>query len=212
MQKTGWCRLPYEMIADSRLAHTSMIIYAIMLDRSKEGVSKITAEKLSGLTGLSIRTIQRAIVQLKETGYITDVRVENGRTTFYTMKSVIEVKKRPASESEPDSSPESDQNQLEFDMPKSGGTFETDLTLEQIRNLCEMLAPKLADNSAEYVEMSLRGLYADMKMSAKEEVRKEKIVAYLKTMIRNKQPEKYKTYDNSNGFNADEYKMFINNI
>ena len=200
---SNWCKLPYELIADNRLNHTSMIIYAIMLDKSKEGESKITKKKLSGLTGLSIATIKRAIVQLKETGYITDVRVENGRTTFYTLKSVIEIKKKPESDAsglEP--------IQLESNVPESNSmrTFETDLTLEQVEDLETYLITKLP--KSENPKSILKKLYTEMKASASSEVPRHKVKAYLSAMIRNAAPEELKKLESC----MDKYKFVINNI
>lgn len=200
---SNWCKLPYELIADNRLNHTSMIIYAIMLDKSKEGESKITKKKLSGLTGLSIATIKRAIVQLKETGYITDVRVENGRTTFYTLKSVIEIKKKPESDASG-----SEPIQLESNVPESNSmrTFETDLTLEQVEDLETYLITKLP--KSENPKSILKKLYTEMKASASSEVPRHKVKAYLSAMIRNAAPEELKKLESC----MDKYKFVINNI
>lgn len=203
MQKINWYKLPAALLEDERLGVSSAVVYAVMFDRAKGGISKITAEKLTGLTGLSIATIKRAIIQLKETGYITDVRVENGRTTFYTLKSVIEIKKKPESDAsglEP--------IQLESNVPESNSmrTFETDLTLEQVEDLETYLITKLP--KSENPKSILKKLYTEMKASASSEVPRHKVKAYLSAMIRNAAPEELKKLESC----MDKYKFVINNI
>ena len=176
----NWCKLPYEVIADERLSHTSMIIYAIMLDKSKGGESKITAEKLSGLTGLALITIRRAIRQLRETGYITSVRVENGRTTFYTLKSVISVEVRERS-----FEPEQPEKISVADNPapqaSCSGTFETDLSSEQIESLIALYLTKIAYGGENRALQLIRSDYMNMRLSAQRPIKNP--YAYLKSCL-----------------------------
>ncbi|MDE5936484.1 MAG: helix-turn-helix domain-containing protein [Ruminococcus sp.] len=200
----NWCKLPYEVIADERLSHTSMIIYAIMLDKSKGGESKITYEKLSGLTNLSLSTIKRAIQQLKATGYITSVRTENGRTTFYTLKSVIEVRERPAESEQP--------RQVNVKpAPQDSGTLKTDLTPEEIDSLIALYMTKIVYGGEERAMKLLESDYLNMRLSAKNHVRNQ--YAYLKSTINNRKPEGQEQEEpEKNDYDMSKYDFVINNV
>lgn len=200
----NWCKLPYEVIADERLSHTSMIIYAIMLDKSKEGESKITAEKLSGLTGLALITIRRAIRQLRETGYITNVRIENGRTTFYTLKSVIEVRERPAEPKQP-------KQTSDKPAPQGSGTLKTDLTPEEIDSLIALYMTKIVYGGEERAMKLLESDYLNMRLSAKSFIKNS--YAYLKSIINNRKPEGQEQEEpEKNNSDMSKYDFVVNNI
>lgn len=204
----NWCKVPYEVIADERLSHTSMIIYAIMLDKSKEGESKITAEKLSGLTGLALITIRRAIRQLRETGYITNVRIENGRTTFYTLKSVIaiEVRERPLEPEQPEQISVTDNP-----APQGSGTLRTDLTSDEIESLIALYMTKIAYGGEERAMKLLESDYLNMRLSAKSHIKNQ--YAYLKSTINNKKPEGQEQEEHEkDDFDISKYAFVINNI
>lgn len=201
----NWCRLPYAVMQDERLTGLSAFVYAVMLDRSKNGEEvKITAKKIAELLKKPQRNIERAIKQLKDTGYITGVKQGQSGNTVYTLKKVIPDKKQK-------SKPEQvEEPQLEFDTPDSSGTFETDLTPEQVRHLSELLATKLSsDNrSPERIDKLLRAEYARMKIFAKDEIRN--VAAYLAKTISKWETEPEPKPDDSD-FDADMYDICINN-
>lgn len=198
----NWCRMPYEVMQDERLTGLSAFVYAVMLDRAKGEEVNITAKKVAELLNRPLRNVERAIKQLKDTGYITDtIRGQNGSTT-YTLKKVIpDKKKAPKPEEEPE--------QLEFDTPDNSGTFETDLTQEQVRHLSELLATKLSsDNrSPERIDKLLRAEYARMKIFAKKKV--DNVSAYLAKTINKWEAE---AKPNKDDFDADMYDEFINDF
>lgn len=202
----NWCKLPYEVMADERLNISSAVVYAVMLDKSKEGESKITAEKLSGLTGLALITIRRAIRQLRETGYITNVRVENGRTTFYTLKSVIEVKERPLEPEQPEQI-----SVTNNPAPQGSGTLRTDLTSDEIESLIALYMTKIAYGGEERAMKLLESDYLNMRLSAKSHIKNQ--YAYLKSTINNKKPEGQEQEEpEKDDFDISKYAFVINNI
>lgn len=180
---------------DERLTISAAVVYAVMLDRAKGDAIKVTAKKLAELTGQTQRSVERAIKQLKDTGYITDtIRGQNGSTTYTIKKVVPDKKQKPETTFEPESM---DTEQLEFDTPDSSGTFETDLTPEQVRHLSELIATKLSSDgrTPDRIDKLLRGEYAKMKLRARKDV--GNVAAYLAKMIENWKPEpESKPYDN----------------
>lgn len=206
MKNSNWCKLPYEVMADERLNISSAVVYAVMLDKSKGGESKITAEKLSGLTGMSIRNIRYAIKQLKETGYITSVRVENGRTTFYTLKSVIEVRKCSLESEQPEQI-----SVTNNPAPQGSGTLRTDLTPEEIDSLIALYMTKIAYGGEERAMNLLESDYLNMRLSAKSHIKNQ--YAYLKSTINNKKPEGQEQEEHEkDDFDISKYAFVINNI
>lgn len=193
-----WCRLPYEVMQDERLTISAAATYAVMLDRAKDGEVNITAKKVAELTGQPQRSVERAIKQLKDTGYITKVTKKQGGSTIYTLKKVIEDKKRKSEQPK----------QLTFDIPDSSGTFETDLTPEQVRKLSELISTKLSsDNkSPARIDKLLRSEYARAKACAKEEI--INIYAYLLKTISKWEPEA----EEPNDFDVSMYDFLINDF
>lgn len=197
----SWCKLSYAMMQDERLTLSAAVVYAVMLDRAKREEVHITAKKVAELTGQPQRNVERAIKQLKETGYITGVKQGQSGNTVYILKKILPDKKPKPEQEEPE--------QLEFDTPDSSGTFETDLTPEQVRHLSELLATKLSsDNrSPERIDKLLRAEYARMKIYAKKEV--DNVAAYLAKTISNWEIESEPKKDD---FDADMYDEFVNDF
>ena len=200
----SWCRMPYEVMQDERLTGLSAFVYAVMLDRAKGEEVHITVKKLAEILKKQHKSVERAVKQLKDTGYITDVKRGQSGNTVYILKKIIPDKKQK-SKHEQVEEPE----QLEFDTPDNSGTFETDLTQEQVRHLSELLATKLSsDNrSPERIDKLLRAEYARMKIFAKDEIRN--VAAYLAKTISKWEAEQK---PNKDDFDVDMYDIFINDF
>lgn len=199
----SWCKLPYAALQDENLTISAAVVYAVMLDRSKNGEEvRITAKKIAELTGQPQRSAERAIKQLKDTGYITGVKQGQSGNTVYTLKQLIPAKKKKPEQEEG--------KQLEFEITTCSGTFETDLTPEQVRRLSELLATKLSsDNrSPERIDKLLRGEYARMKIFAKNEV--GNVAAYLAKMIKNWESEP-EPQQNDDDFDVEAYAEVARN-
>lgn len=194
----SWCRLPYAVMQDERLTSLSAIVYAVMLDRAKGEEVHITVKELARLTRQSESTTKRAVKQLKDTGYITNVKRGQSGNTVYTLRKVIPDKKQKPKQEE--------QEQLAFDLPDSSGTFETDLTPEQVRHLSELLATKLSSDgrTPDRIDKLLRGEYAKMKLRARKDV--GNVAAYLAKMIENWEPEPDSDYGYDDDFDVEAYK------
>ena len=177
----SWCRMPYAVMKDERLTGLSAFVYAVMLDRAKGDEVTVTAKKLAELLEKPQRNIERAIKQLKDTGYITGTTRGKNGSTVYSLKQILPDKRQKPERDE--------QEQLAFDLPDSSGTFETDLTPEQVRHLSELLATKLSSDgrTPDRIDKLLRGEYAKMKVRAKKDVKD--VAAYLAKMIENWEPE-----------------------
>lgn len=173
--------MPYAVMKDERLTGLSAFVYAVMLDRAKGDEVTVTAKKLAELLEKPQRNIERAIKQLKDTGYITGTTRGKNGSTVYSLKQILPDKRQKPERDE--------QEQLAFDLPDSSGTFETDLTPEQVRHLSELLATKLSSDgrTPDRIDKLLRGEYAKMKVRAKKDVKD--VAAYLAKMIENWEPE-----------------------
>lgn len=192
--------MPYAVMQDERLTGLSAFVYAVMLDRAKGEEVHITVKKLAELLKKQHKSVERAVKQLKDTGYITNVKRGQSGNTVYTLKKVIPDKK-------PKPKPEQiEEPQLEFDTPDSSGTFETDLTPEQVRHLSELLATKLSSDgrTPDRIDKLLRGEYAKMKLRARNDV--GNVAAYLAKMIENWEPEPDSDYGYDDDFDVEAYK------
>lgn len=207
-----WVRMPVEVMADDRLTGLSAFVYATMLDKAVNGVARITADYVAEKLNKDQRSVRRAVKQLKECGYITDVIKGQSGNTHYVLKLVLPEKKRTKSEkaSAPSDAPAPSQDgQMSFQTPPVGDTLEERTTPEERRILCELIATKLSGNvTPERCEKLLQGEYVKAKASAKDPI--NSMFAYLKKMILKWEPEEPKP--EKSDFDVEKYKIFINDF
>lgn len=87
MNNEEWYTMHYDVMRDKRLTLSAVLVYAIMYTKKSDDTNEvqITSAEIAKLTGQSESTVKRAVKRLKETGYITDVKIEEGRKAFYTL-------------------------------------------------------------------------------------------------------------------------------
>lgn len=205
---------------DDRLTLSAAVVYAVMLDKAVDSIAHITATEIAEKAGTTQRTVRNAVRQLKECGYITDVKQGLGNDVHYTLKPVLPEKKRSKKQEQPAQEyKELEQpGQLSFETTEKGGTLEGDITPEQYRLLCELIASKLSgDVSSERCDKLLRGEYAKAKASAKTRI--DSFYAYLRKMISNWETEQetfpepeQKPVDMGGGLTLKDYERFINDF
>ena len=97
--------------------------------------------------------------------------------------------------------------------PKTCGfhSFETDFTQEEIQTLTMIINAKLSAPDTELANKILRAKYAECKLTCPDA---EKPFAYFLTAITKMSVEEFerKKPENNDGFDADEYEMFLNNF
>ena len=175
----NWCRLSYEIMADERITLTAAAVYGVLLDISKDNEqAETTAKKIAEeYLHQSLRSVERAIKLLKDTGYIT--RVERGLSNriIYHFKSILppkgsKTKKKTAEIAK------NEEKQLEiYNTAKSEG-----LTPAQTARLSELIAnqldpdyrsPRIIDDILQIV--CRRTIYANDKI--------DNLEAYLREII-----------------------------
>jgi DNA-binding transcriptional regulator GbsR (MarR family) len=89
----SWVRLPLALLSEYELKESSIIIYAIMLDRSQKGLVKISIDNLMKCTGLSRRTIFYSLDELEAAELIQD-KIKDGRATTYIINEILPPKQK----------------------------------------------------------------------------------------------------------------------
>lgn len=230
MENKNWYRLPAILLQDEKISLTAAVAYAILLDRAVEDKVKLTVQKVADLMGQPLRTVERAIKQLKDTGYITETKRGQNGSTVYTLKQILPEKKRtseqakktPAPEAVPPAQMSVTEAPPEQVVPPSSvavaaGTLEADTTPEQRQLLCDMISAKLdpAHVDPDRCRRVLQGEYLKAKASSASPIRS--VFAYLKKQISAMEAEKpaekpksSKDIDMGGGLTLADYEKFIN--
>lgn len=91
---SSWVRLPLSIL-QMKLSARAQITLALLIDRQRlDGTVHVKAEQLAETMRVSLRTVQAAIKELKEAGFITSVDGRGRTSPVYTLIQVIEPKKR----------------------------------------------------------------------------------------------------------------------
>lgn len=230
MKNESWVRMPLTVMQDERLTGISAFVYAIMVDRAVEEHVKITAQKIADVLQKQQRAVERAIKQLKDTGYITETKRGQNGSTVYTLKLILPEKKRTSEQAKktpaPEAVPPAQMSVLEAPpeqvVPPSSvavaaGTLEADTTPEQRQLLCDMISAKLdpAHADPDRCRRVLQGEYLKAKASSASPIRS--VFAYLKKQISAMETEKpaekpksSKDIDMGGGLTLADYEKFIN--
>lgn len=89
--KNSWVRLPIRVLSEQDLSLRAKVVLALMIDQQTEdGTTTVTADDLAYMMGADTRTARRAIKELKDARYITDVK--QGCKPMYKLIQVLEPK------------------------------------------------------------------------------------------------------------------------
>jgi len=93
MQSQGFCRLPFELLADESLTVSDAVVYAILLDACADELScTIALASIVELSGLSNRAVHYCLDRLEQCEYIE--RERTGRETTYKLADIIGLKRQ----------------------------------------------------------------------------------------------------------------------
>lgn len=89
----GFCRLPFELLADGNLTMSDAVVYAVLLDACTDALSCTMAlSTIVELTRLSNRAVHYCLDRLEQCGYIE--RNRTGRETVYRLADIIGLKRQ----------------------------------------------------------------------------------------------------------------------
>lgn len=111
----GFCRLPFELLADESLTVSDAVVYAVLLDACVNELScTIALASIVELSGLSNRTVHYCLDRLEQCEYIE--REHTGRETIYRLADIIGLKRQKAKPAirQTKLSPEPEQGQQEI--------------------------------------------------------------------------------------------------
>lgn len=92
-QNLGWCRLPYELLADENLSVADAVVYSVLLDCCTDDFTcSQSISEIAELSSVPKRSICRCLTRLKECGYITRTG-SAGERNSYTLADVIGLKR-----------------------------------------------------------------------------------------------------------------------
>jgi len=136
IQNLGFCRLPFELLADSDLTVSDAVVYAVLLDACvNELCCTVALSTIVKLSGLSNRAVHYCLDRLEQCEYIE--REHTGRETIYKLADIIGLKRqksKPTIRQTKFSPAEPEQGQQE--MKLLYGDFKTvALTVEQFDKL-----------------------------------------------------------------------------
>lgn len=98
----GFVRLPVDAIRDSRLARSSIIVLAVIIDRSDKGTWEASATEIAEKARVSIASAKRAVKELEEYDYITIIRSSGGKNKYIQNEILPHKKRKKAEEQEND--------------------------------------------------------------------------------------------------------------
>lgn len=89
----GFCRLPFELLADENLTASDAVVYAVLLDACTDTLNcTMTLSTIVELTRLSNRAVRYCLDRLEQCGYIE--RNHTGRETVYCLADIIGLKRQ----------------------------------------------------------------------------------------------------------------------
>lgn len=89
----GFCRLPFELLADENLTASDAVVYAVLLDACTDTLNcTMTLSTIVELTRLSNRAVRYCLDRLEQCGYIE--RNHTGRETAYCLADIIGLKRQ----------------------------------------------------------------------------------------------------------------------
>ena len=89
----GFCRLPFELLADGNLTMSDAVVYAVLLDACTDALSCTMAlSTIVELTRLSNRAVRYCLDRLEQCGYIE--RERTGRESTYRLADIIGLKRQ----------------------------------------------------------------------------------------------------------------------
>lgn len=137
--KKDWYRLPTELLENKSLTLSSAVLYAILLDKTTEEKKtvKTTAKKLAESLGESEKTVQRALKQLSELGYISKKQTGKGIICTILIQVIADKKRQEKITQE-----QIKQDQTEQEEKKKYKIY-NHLNKQQIDALCKILATKV---------------------------------------------------------------------
>ena len=133
----GFCRLPFELLADENLTASDAVVYAVLLDACTDTLNCTMAlSTIVELTRLSNRAVHYCLDHLEQCGYIE--RNRTGRETVYRLADIIGLKRQTQkpvirqSRRAPEEVPAEEQQELKLKY----GQFQTvELTMNQFDKL-----------------------------------------------------------------------------